>query len=311
MNWAEQHSKSEEFASQAAAASKNGKLEEAVELYKYAAEAEVRALSELDPIKEAHLWITAVSAAALYFKGKEFEKAEQLAHQLLASNKLPSFAVVQLQEILQTIWNERIFDKAGVSFAKGTVLVAVRGGLVVPGGAPLDLIHRKVDEVKNIFFRVIEMLLDRPFRRRGSPDSDIQEQFRPWLFQATPSSYQFAVRVQKPAQRSLFPDETPEIEKVVSKFFEVLTETSKDTHENLKNIVPDNDYRETFLKLTRNLAPTGKAFNSIEIKSATDTEELPIVFVPESRKSINKTLRIAKKKQSKIKNLRRSRFQEY
>jgi hypothetical protein len=256
----------------------------------------VRALSELDSSKKRTLGITAVSAVSLYFKAKEFEKAELISHEWLASNKLPSFAVEQLQEILQTIWNERVFNKAGVSFAKGTVLVAVRGGLVVPGGAPLDLIHRKVDEVKNIFYRTIEMLLNRPFRRRGAPSTDIQEQFRPWLFQAAPSSYQFAVRVQKPAQMPLFPDDTPEIDEVVNKFFDVLSATSKDTHEELRKIVPDIDYRESFLKLTRNLAPTGKAFSRLEVKSATELEELPVVFLPESRKSINKTLRITKKK---------------
>lgn len=296
MNWADHHSKSEEFASQAAAASKNGEFEEAVRWYKLAAEAEAHALSELDPLKKRTLGITAVSVAALYFKGKEFEKAEQVAHQWLASNKLPSFALEQLQEILQTIWNERVFDKAGVSFAEGTVLVSVRGGLIVPGGAPLDLIHRKVDEVKNIFYRVIEMLLHRPFRRRGSPETDIQEQFRPWLFQAAPSSYQFAVRVQKPSQMSLFPDDTPEINEVISKFFEVLTATAKDAPQELEKIVPNNEYRESFLKLTRNLAPTGKSFNKLQVRSATELESLPIEFVPESRKSINATLRKSKKK---------------
>ena len=300
MNWAKYHSESEELASQAEAALKHGKLEEAKRFYNLAAEAEARALSVLDHTKKRTLGITAVSAASLYLKGKDFRKAEQIAYENLATNKLPSFAAEQLQAILQSIWNEKTFQKAGIEFVKGSVSVSVRGGLVVPGGAPLDLIHRKVDEVKNIFYRIIEMLLNRSFRRRGLPSSEIQEQFRPWLFQAAPGSYQFAIRVQKPSQISLFPDSTPEIEDVTQKFFEVVEASAQDTHEKLEKIVPNSEYRESFLKLTRNLAPTGKSFERLEIKSATDIEAAPIVFLPESRKAINKTLRASKKKTDEV-----------
>lgn len=296
MSWLENHSDSEKFASLADSALKNGNISEAEKMFKQAAESEEKALSFVDLSKKRTLGITAVSTAALYFKGKDFVKAEHIAYNWLARDELPEFAATQLQAILQTIWNERTFRKAGVEFTKGTVLVSVGGGMIVPGGAPLDLIHRKVDEVKNLFYRTIEMQLNRPFRRRGAPASEIQEQFRPWLFQAEPGSYQFAVRVQKPPQLPLFPDGTPEIEEVTGKFFEILEAAAKKSHEDLLDIVPDKDYRESFLKLTRNLAPTGKSFETLEIKSATDIESLPITFKPESRKALNKSLRTTKTK---------------
>lgn len=296
MSWLENHSDSEKFASLADSALKNGNISEAEKMFRQAAESEEKALSFIDLSKKRTLGITAVSTAALYFKGKDFVKAEHIAHNCLARGELPEFAAIQLQTILQTIWNERNFRKAGVEFTKGTVLVSVSGGMIVAGGAPLDLIHRKVDEVKNLFYRTIEMRLNRPFRRRGAPAGEIQKQFRPWLFQAEPGSYQFAVRVQKPAQIPLFPDGAPEIEEVTGKFFEILEAAAKKSHEDLLNIVPDKDYRESFLKLTRNLAPTGKSFETLEIKSATDIESLPITFKPESRKALNKSLRTTKKK---------------
>jgi hypothetical protein len=178
---------------------------------------------------------------------------------------------------------------------KGEVLVSVRGGEVVTGAAPLHLILRKVDEVRSYFYRTIEMLLNFPFRRHGSPSSDIQEQFRPWLLQTKPGSYQFAVRVQKPAQMSLFPDSTPAVEEVTRMFLKIVEDTAKETHEDLKTTVPNPEYREAFLKLSRNLAPTGKSFNTLEIKSATEMEAYPIVFSPTSRQDINKTLRKTKR----------------
>jgi hypothetical protein len=53
--------------------------------------------------------------------------------------------------------------------------------------------------------------------------------------------------------------------------------------------VPDAAYRETFLKMTRNLAPTGKSFSQMEIRGAGDRK--PIVLSPESRKVISEVLR--------------------
>ena len=290
MSWLKNHSESENLASLADFAFKNGDFENAIDLYNRAAEYEEKAISYLDDKKKRTMGITAVSIAALYYKGKNIHKAERAAYNWLSKDILPEFASIQLQDILQTIWNDKVFQKAGIEFAEGTVLVSVSGGLVVPGGAPLDLIHRKVDEVKTIFFRTIEWLLNRPFRKRGAPESEIQEQFRPWIFQAAPGSYQFAVRVQKPKQMPLFPDGTPEIEEVTSKFFDILRATSKESPEELKNVVPNEDYRQSFLKLSRNLSPTGKTFESIEIKSATDFDAEPIIFKPDSRKTLNKSL---------------------
>ena len=289
------HSQSEEYASQAEAASRNGDKDRAAELYRLAAEEEASALSALDPSKTRTLGITAVSAASLWFKVGAFRQVERVACQWLATDYLPDFAISQLQTILQTAWNEILFRESGIEFVKGEVLVSVAGGKIVTGAAPLEFVHRKVNEVRNIFYRTIEMLLNQPFRRRGLPSADIQEQFRPWLLQAPPGSYQFAVRVQKPAQMSLFPDASPEVEEVTQKLLQIVDAAAQETHEELENIVPDPEYRKGFLRLTRNLAPTGKTFNRLEIKSATDLEARSIVFLPESRQELNKTLREERK----------------
>jgi len=107
MSWASHHSQSEEFASQAETALRTGDSGLARRLYRLAAEAEERALHELDRSKTRTLGITAVSASSLWFKAKELKQAEQIAHSWLASTHLPDFATAQLQELLQTLWNEK------------------------------------------------------------------------------------------------------------------------------------------------------------------------------------------------------------
>lgn len=298
MSWPIHHSKSQEFASQAEASFRKGDIENALKYFCMAAEEEELALSFLDNSKKRTIGITAISTCSLYFKTNDYDKAEKIAYKYLSGDILPEFAINQLQTILQRIWYDKASQKLGLKFVKGEVLVSISGGTIVPGGAPLDLIIRKVDEIKNFFYRIVEMTLNQPFRKKGSPSIEIQDNFRPWLLQAAPGSYQFAVRIEKPSQLSLFPDFMPKVEEVTQNFLDVVAASGIKDQEYIERIVPDKDYRESFLKLSRNLAPTGKSFNRLEIKSSTDLES-PIIFLPESRKTINDNLKVYKIKIAK------------
>lgn len=296
MSWLLHHSKSEDYASQAEVAFKQGDLPQSCELYRLAAMEETEATSAVDPMNKARTFgITTVSAASLWYKARELEEAQRFALKWLNTYGLPHFAFDQLRMILQTIWNEMSYKKAGIEFVKGEVLVSVSGGEVVTGGAPLDLIHRKVSDVVSIFFRTIEWELRQPFRKRGLPSLEIQEQFRPWLFQAPPGSYQFAIKVQRPKQLSLFADRLPKVEQITERFFEVMRATSNDPSRELKSIIPDPQYRDSFLKLGRNLAPSGQSFSRVEIKMPFGTTP-PVVLVPESRVAISKVLKRGRSK---------------
>ncbi len=103
MTWAELHRQSELLASQAEAALRAGDAAGAERFYADAAGWEVRALECVAPEKLRTLGITAVSAAALWFKGKEYGRAEGLAYRLLARPELPQFAKTQLKELLHAI----------------------------------------------------------------------------------------------------------------------------------------------------------------------------------------------------------------
>jgi hypothetical protein len=291
MTWAKFHVESEKIASAAELAVNHGDVAVGRELYLKAAEAEMRAIEALDVKKARTLGVTAVSAVALWYKAHEFAQAERLAHKWLATDLLPAFAVEQLQMLLQMMWNDIVRERAGVKFTGGEVLVSVKGGETVAGGAPLELIVRKVEEVRNIFYRTAEMLVAMPHRKRGPASAEIQEAFRPWLFQAAPGSYQFAVCVQEPAQLKLFPKARIEAAKVAAKFIEIVKASIEDPEVALPEIVPDPDYRKTFLRMTRNLAPTGEDFGRLEVRPSTSPTARPVVLLPAAREAIGQTLK--------------------
>ncbi len=289
MSWLSWHEVSERFASDAHLALREGKRDEASALFGSAAEAESRALEELDPSKGRTLGITAVSAVALWFKADKLPEAEREAMRWLASDRLPSFAVRQLRQLVQSIWTSQTMRDAGVSFLPGQVIVSVKGGQTVVGGAPLDLIIEKVEAVQALFYRTIEYLKGVPHRQRGGPAQEIRDACRPWLFQTQPGSYQFSVAVQEPRQRDFFKETGPRPEQVAEHFMSVLKATSEDPVGLLPQLIPAEDYRSTFLKLARNLAPTEKSFGAVEIRES--TEMSPVILVPATRTTINSALR--------------------
>jgi hypothetical protein len=189
------------------------------------------------------------------------------------------------------VWTAGAAEKAGVRFVTGDVLVSVKGGTVIHGGAPLDLIVQKVEGIQSVLFRTVEMLLNRPFRRRGGPPADLQSMFRPWLFQAPAGSYQFAVRMQEPEQGQLFASDRPKVESITATFFSILRATAGDAEKELVAVVSDAEYRAAFVSLSRNLAPTGRTFESLEISEAGAPAKSPITLRSETRDELNAAIR--------------------
>lgn len=289
MSWLSYHQESEVLAAAAHDSLRQGQGAHAQELFRRAAEAESLALGDLDSTKSRTLGITAVSAVALWYKGGRLREAAQLAHEASAKAGMPEFALQELRGLLQAIWNEDAQREASVSFVPGQVTVSVKGGETIPGGAPLDLIVDKVQLIQNMFYRTTEFIQSLPLRKRGLPSKELQEQCRPWLFQSVPGSYQFTVAVQKSRQQELFHTGAPEPSVLVDTFLSIVRAASESPEDELSAIIPQEDYRATFLKMTRNLAPTGKIAETVEIRGAGD--QTPVVLSSGSRKRLSDTLR--------------------
>lgn len=294
MTWNTHHSSSEKLAIEAERARREGSYNRADELYRQASLEEAQAFAALAVDKQRTRGVTAVSVVALSYKGRDYASAERLAYHYLGQGHLPSFAEKQLRDLLQIIWSARGAENAGIHLVPGDVLVSVQGGEIIYGGAPLDLITQKIESIQAFLFRTVELLLHRPLRKRGGPEPDIQSMFRPWLFQAPAGSYQFAVRVEEPKQRELWvqPDK-PKAEQVTGTFFRVLRAAANDPVHELPSVVPDEQYRDAFLNLSRNLAPSSsrKSFERLEVHDASAPDDPIASFVVETRQLLNAALR--------------------
>lgn len=289
MSWLEHHAQSEGLASRAQVALLEGRGSDALELYARAAEAEERALGDLDRSKERTLAASVVSAASLHYKAGAFERAEAVAYRWLGHDGLPRFAKRRLQELLQAAWSEQVRGQADVGFAPGQVLVSVDGGQVLEGGAPLHLIVETAKTIQALFHRTAEFMGGRPHRSRGAPPKDVQDTCRPWLFQAPSGSYQFTVAIQQGSGQELFDSARSTPRAVVANFLGILRASVEEPDEGLRELVPDHQYRRTFLALTRDLAPTGRTCERLEVRSV--GESSAVGLDANVRKNLGRTIR--------------------
>jgi hypothetical protein len=59
----------------------------------------------------------------------------------------------------------------------------------------------------------------------------------------------------------------------------------------MRKIVPQNDYREAFIRLTKNVVPDGKQVGEIEIRRSDDFKEKAVTLYPGHKHNLRKMLR--------------------
>ena len=285
MTWLYHHQLSEQLASDAEVANRLGEQAKAESLYFDAAKAEEQALEHIKPNKSRTYGITTVSAVSLYFKAAQWANARSLAYRCLGSGQLPDFATHQLDDLLAWIKAEQ----SGIDIAGGHMLVSMLGGEILSGGAPIDLVITKIQKLKSLLYRTAEHIKDLPHRKRGEPSKEIQESYKPWIFQAMPGSYQFQIAVQTDRQLNMFSQNDPDPRQIVDRLYRILQACAESPQHDLLGEVPAADYRGTFLKLARDLAPTGKGFSRLSIRSPDSKRSL--VMLPATRDAINDVIR--------------------
>jgi hypothetical protein len=83
----------------------------------------------------------------------------------------------------------------------------------------------------------------------------------------------------------------PTINRVTDAFFRVLRASASDPEQELPKVVDDKQYREAFMSLSRNLSPTGKSFEHLEVRDASAPNQPIIAFATQTRQILNAALR--------------------
>ena len=162
MTWMEHHRVSEARFSDAEDLERAGDIEGARRAYLAAAEAEERALADLDSSKKRTRGISAVSVAALRHRGGQPEAAEGWIHQHLAVADLTEHAKRRLKEHLRIIWSEIGEERPVAAIPRAVLDVSMSGGAIRTGAAPATLVSSLIEGLRMFLIRTGELANHEP-----------------------------------------------------------------------------------------------------------------------------------------------------
>lgn len=272
MNWLNIHNEGAALAFEAHHARKRGLMDKAIDLFLRAAALEEQALEYIDQNQIRSRGIVGVSACSLYFKGRDLASAERLALSLMSTPLLPA-AKLEMQSVMQAVWNETVKRSSESPFRPGEIIVSISGPETLPGGAPIDMVLDRIRTIQNIFYRTVEYASRAPLRRRGPPASYVTDLCKPWLFPAPAGSYQFAVAIQGSPQLDFF-DGQLQVDAITETFLQIVKASSDEDRSRLEEIVLDSEYVPVLRRLTQSLRPKRNQDGVVKIYSYDFPEEI-------------------------------------
>lgn len=287
------HDEAQRMATEAAIAFQAGRRKDAIALFEEAAQLERLALAEVPSEKVRTRGILAVSYAALLYKAALLDRAEQAIYEMLAAVDIHETSRRELRELLEAVWDEQALATDKLRYSGDQILIALRGGQIGAGTAPLETALHYMGGMTSLVYRVTEWQGQFPFRTRGLPPSEVQQFAQARATQPSAGSFRFSIKLVEPIQQWLLPEiGRVDPRKVSEAIIRILQSAALDSAEPLSTFVTDARYRTALTKLVRNVLPNTADLREVEIRTLSDsTPEQMVTLGSAARGRIAEQLR--------------------
>ena len=191
---------------------------------------------------------------------------------------------MQLRELLEVVGDAKVVFESGFQYTGDELLVALRGGLMGAGSAPLELVLHKAERFRSLMTRVAHWMGGFSLRLRGHPPHEITEVLQIRAAQAVAGSHQFSVRLAEPTEQALFEEERGAAARPVqasTSVVKIMKLLTGGTVEQIKEFVPQDDYRQAFTRLVRNIVPTELDALEVEIRRLDGVPRPQFLWTPD------------------------------
>ncbi len=211
------------------------------------------------------------NAAVLWYKAGEWDRAEQLAGEMLSRG--PQTVRGTLRQVLLACWQAR--SNAGENQYFTPLELRLEGEAITYGLAPVEEVTTRQDTIQSLLWRTSELEAGLPYRLRGLPGPEVRGVSQVYAAAAVPGSYHIVLRVKSPwSQPDLFPgDLRPEArvrggEPLVHRAIELASFIASGGDDAAKQI-KDPLYRIALSRLVRDLAPDGRRITDVRLSGGT------------------------------------------
>jgi hypothetical protein len=275
------HDQAMDLAEEAFVARRKGEEEEATKFFSEALELEKQAASYFLPEKESEPTRSILyrSAATLAYHAKDYEQAEQLVAQGLIG--YPPDEIKQELKALQDDINFSLhISLKGTQLAPNQMQMILWGNATGFGRIAADLLVKRIEQIKTIFYRTVERLLGLPYRTFGGPPKQVVDSYDLYLEAGfIPSSFGVSFSIGEPTEQLLLPgfadfiSEKIATETIINEVLTCFELLQKDELDALKERFPNEDYLENFVGVVRQMAPDGNEIKALGLSSTFEGKE--------------------------------------
>lgn len=278
------HDRAMELADEASLLKIKGKFDDALTLFREAAELEMEAAFSLsvDPVSEPSRSILFRSAATLAYEATDYKLADRLVANGLAGYP-PAEIENELKDLYEDINFMRHAEAEGIEIAEDGFVFTVAGQATYHGGTLIEHIVERLSRLQAEFYRTVERLLGFEYRINKPVDKKIRNKFNLYLDTQFASSFGIYLLVGTPVdQMHLFPEleikEEIDGKTVVTEVIECLRILESAKPEQLKDRIPDEAYYDDFVGFAKQIAPDGEQIKTVSFRSGVSDSRRALIL---------------------------------
>jgi hypothetical protein len=264
------HEQAIDLAEEAFAAQRKSDAESAKNLFLRALELEVRAASTFPATAESEPTRSILyrSAAALAYHAKEYDRAEQLI-----AFGLSGFPPIEIKEELRALQDDVNFRHhiaiKNAELPDNQMQIMLWGDATGHGVIPVDILLTRVNQIKTIFYRTVERLLKFQYRTSGPPSQSVTNKYSLYLNAFSSGSFGVSFSIGEPVEQLELPFGTTSIppKNIVDEVITCYQLLENGDLDALKNRIPDNNYYQNFIGISKQIAPDGNDIKVFSIAS--------------------------------------------
>lgn len=267
------HQQAMDFAEQAFAAKRADRPDEARAFFKRALNLDQQAAMllkdslELEPTRS----VLFRSAATLALDCGETRTAEKLIGLGLAGNP-PEVIAEELRDLYEDVSFQRHLNLRGITLSENQLMLTIHGPLVGHGVAPLKDVIQRIETTETILLRTAERKLERPYRSSGIATKDIREKIGTTYLEVQRAA-SYAVVLRLGTGQLTIPGIKDFAQTVVKDMVDCLGILVNDGVERLRAKIPEQQYLNNFVSLSKALSPDGQDVSLVGFTVMRDGEE--------------------------------------
>ena len=186
--------------------------------------------------------------------------AERLASKALAGDPHPKIAE-ELRDLLEQVNFRRHLELRGITLEENEIQLSLSGQSVGLGIVRPNELFERVDNSARVFRRIVEWQSNRPFKKRGRPGKDIEENSQLFVSTARAASFAVTLKLGRPTGQ-LSPPRILSTD-VIDEFMDLMELVSQSRISEIKERISDPAYFQDFIRHSQKIAPDGERVRQV------------------------------------------------